>query len=356
MFNPARLALARKRRQLTKKELATQAGVSPVTLTRIENGITPEPATETVLALARVLGFPIEFFSLDDPEEIQVEAASFRSLAAMTAKQRNAALASGSIGIALHAYVSARFNLPSVELLDLRDENPKAAADALRNHWAIGRRPIAHMTKLLEAKGVRTFSLTENNKNVDAFSFWRDDTPYMFLNTIKSAERSRFDASHELGHLVLHRHGAPAGRDAEREADEFASAFLMPADDLIAHLPPNLTLPKLIKEKERWGVSVAALARNAFGVGLISDWHYREMCKAMSVMGYRRSEPLPRPREESVLWKKVLQSLWSDRIDKQSIARALCVPPSELEALLGGLYGEPARPEASGVRRVFRSV
>lgn len=356
MFNPARLALARKRRQLTKKELAARAGVSPVTLTRIEKGTTPDPEPETVAALARALDFPVEFFSLDDPEEIRVEAASFRSLSAMTAKQRDAALASGSIGIALDAFVNARFNLPDAELLDLRDESPKAAADALRNHWALGRKPIVHMTKLLEAKGVRIFTLSESNQNVDAFSFWRDRTPYMFLNTFKSAERSRFDSAHELGHLVLHRHGAPAGRDAEREADEFASAFLMPVEDLIAHLPPNLTLPKLITAKERWGVSVAALARNAFGAGLISDWHYREMCKTMSVMGYRRSEPSPRPREESVLWKKVLQSLWSDRVDKQTIARALCVPSSELEALLGGLYGEPAVQESLGPRRVLRTV
>jgi Zn-dependent peptidase ImmA (M78 family)/DNA-binding XRE family transcriptional regulator len=356
MFNPARLALARKRRHLTKKELATRAGVSHVTLTRIERGTTPDPEPETVSALAAALNFPVEFFSLDDPEEIQAGAVSFRSLAAMTARQRDAALASGSIGIALDAFVNARFNLPAVQLLDLRDESSKAAADALRNHWALGSKPIVHMTKLLEAKGVRIFTLSESNQNVDAFSFWRDGTPYMFLNTFKSAERSRFDSAHELGHLVLHRHGAPAGRDAEREADEFASAFLMPVEDLIAHLSPNLTLPKLLKAKERWGVSVAALARNVFGAGLISDWHYREMCKTMSVMGYRRSEPFPRPREESVLWKKVLQSLWSDRIDKESIARALCIPSSELEALLGGLYGEPSVQAPLGPQRVYQTV
>lgn len=44
---------------------------------------------------------------------------------------------------------------------------------------------------------------------IDAFSLWRDDRPYIFLNTSKSAERSRFDAAHELGHLVLHRQGTP---------------------------------------------------------------------------------------------------------------------------------------------------
>lgn len=82
------------------------------------------------------------------------------------------------------------------------------------------------------------FSLAENTKNVDAFSCWRNDIPYVFLNTFKSAERSRLDASHELAHLILHKHGGPQqGRDAEVEANNFASSFLMPKADVRSRLP-----------------------------------------------------------------------------------------------------------------------
>src|SRR3546814_6566541 len=56
----------------------------------------------------------------------------------------------------------------------------------------------------------------EDTKNVDAFSCWRNGQPFVFLNTFKSAERSRFDAAHELAHLVLHRHGGPQGREIGR--------------------------------------------------------------------------------------------------------------------------------------------
>jgi len=41
---------------------------------------------------------------------------------------------------------------------------------------------------------------------------------------MKIAERSRFDAAHELGHLILHRHTGSAHPRAESEADAFASA------------------------------------------------------------------------------------------------------------------------------------
>jgi Zn-dependent peptidase ImmA (M78 family)/DNA-binding XRE family transcriptional regulator len=354
MFNATRLAVARKRRHLTKKELAGKAGISQVTLTRIETGVTPEPADETVEALARALQFPRAFFYLDDCEDLKAEEASFRSLSAMTAKQKNAALAGGVIGFALDDFVTARYNLPEPQLPDLRDEDAIAAAAALRNLWGLGSRPIPHMTKLLEAKGVRVFSLAESNKNVDAFSCWRGTTPYVFLNTFKSAERSRFDAAHELGHLVLHRHGGRGGRDVEREADQFASAFLIPRDDLKAHLPRVTSLAPIIKAKERWGVSVAALTRNAYEAELITDWHYRDLCRTMSAMGYRKSEPNPRAREASVLWQKLFQSMWNDRLTKDDVAHELCVPVEEIEALLGGLYGDidPARPgpEAPGLR------
>ncbi|MCQ4164680.1 ImmA/IrrE family metallo-endopeptidase [Tahibacter harae] len=198
------------------------------------------------------------------------------------------------------------------------------------------------MTKLLEAKGVRVFSLCERNQNVDAFSCWRENSAYVFLNNFKSTERSRFDAAHELGHLVLHRHNVNGFRDAEKEADQFAAAFLMPRDDLISNLPKSPSVKQLIRDKQRWGVSVAALARNAFECSLLSDWSYREICRQLSVAGYRKNEPESRPREESVVWKKVFESLWKDRLSKEHVARELNIPLDEIEALVGGLYGESA--------------
>lgn len=66
-------------------------------------------------------------------------------------------------------------------------------------------------------------------------------------NTGVSPGRARFTLAHEFGHYLAHRHlagsagfscsaddiarGQAAGRDIEREADEFAAALLMPFDD-----------------------------------------------------------------------------------------------------------------------------
>jgi Zn-dependent peptidase ImmA (M78 family) len=75
---------------------------------------------------------------------------------------------------------------------------------------------------MFSAGGIRIFSLAIDAREVDAFSLWKAATPFVFLNGNKSSEHSRYDAAHELGHLVLHHHGTPQGRDAEREADAFA--------------------------------------------------------------------------------------------------------------------------------------
>ena len=340
MFNCSKLALARKRRQLTKKELAEKSGITAVTLTRLETGKTADPSMETLRALAEVLGYPVDFFFGESYEELKADAASFRSLSTMSAAQREAALTAGQIAFSLIKWINQRFDLPLPDLPNLREDDPISSAGAVRNYWGIGSKPIPKIITLFEAKGIRIFSLAEKNKNVDAFSCWKNDIPYIFLNTFKSSERTRFDAAHELGHLLMHRHTPAGNMDGEREADMFAAAFLIPQDDLISHMPRVYSLKQLVEKKERWGVSVAALARTAFNNGLVSDWHYRELCKQMSMLGYRTAEPCERDREKSAVWQKVLELLWKDGITKSHIAKDMCLPLDEIEALIGPLNME----------------
>ena len=343
MFNPNRLKIARKRRRLTQKALASQAGVSAVTLSRWGSE-SNEPAPEKVELVAAALAYPAGFFYGDDLEELSPDSVSFRSLSSMSARERNAALSAGALAYYFDDWVQERFNLPAVDLIDMSFErDPSAAARSLRQHWGLGEKPIVHIIKLLESKGVRVFSLSENSRNVDAFSCWRDNTPYVFLNTFKSAEHSRFDAAHELGHLVLHKHGGPKhSRDAEREANDFASSFLMPSADVEGRVPYVMSLDQIVKAKKRWGVSVAALTYRLHRLGRISDWHYRDFCIQINRHGYRTREPNGLPREESAVWSKVLSSLWADRVTKHHIANALQIPVEEIEGILFGLVGKPA--------------
>ncbi|HQS46916.1 MAG: XRE family transcriptional regulator [Rhizobiales bacterium 24-66-13] len=344
-FNPNRLALARQRRRLTGKDLANAAGVSAVTISRLENSGN-EPDDITVRKLATALGYPPEFFYAENPEILDTGTVSFRSLSKMSAKERDAAIAAGSLGLELSDWLEKQFSLPAANFIDLSYEtDPEAAARALRAYWGLGEQPISNMLGLLEVKGVRVFSLSEATKTVDAFSFWRDERPYVFLNNFKSAEHSIFDSAHELGHLVMHRHAGPqSSRETEREANQFASAFLMPNNDVRSRVPRFITVDIILKAKARWRVSAMAMAYRLHHLGLMSEWQYKSACIELGRRGYRTGEPVGVEREISAIWRKALSHLWHERTTKTEIAALLNIPADELEALIWGLAGSAPRP------------
>lgn len=357
MFNNKRLSLARKRRRLTAKGLAERAGLSALTITRLEKGDN-QPDDSSVRQIADALAYPIEFFYCDDPEIIDTEAVSFRGLTKMTAKERDAAISAGTLGLQLCDWVEERFSLPEPNLLDLGYEtDPEAAARSLRQFWGLGEKPIGSMIRLLETQGVRVLSLSENTASVDAFSFWRGSKPYVFLNNFKTAERSIFDAAHELAHLTLHLHGGVrSSREAEREADAFASAFLMPRDDVRSRMPRLIKADTVLKAKFRWNVSAMAMAYRLRSLRLLSEWQYKSMCIELGRRGYRAGEPVGIERDESAIWRKVLSQLWAERTTKAEIADALSLPLDELEGLVWGLVGSKPRPESSGQHIGLRTV
>ncbi len=355
-FNPSRLTLARKRRGLSKTALAQSIGVDLRSVSGYESGEYP-PADQTLDALERVLTFPRSFFSGDDLDEPTPDVASFRAMSKMTASQRDMALGEGALALLLNDWLEKRFELPKSDLPDLgRETDPEAAAASLRRYWGLGELPVKNVIHLLEAKGVRVFSLSIDAREVDAFSMWKESTPFVFLNTQKSAEHGRFDAAHELGHLVLHRHAAPQGREAEREADAFASAFLMPRASVFARAPRFATIADLIKLKKIWTVSVAALNYRLHDIGVLSDWHYRSLCIEISQRGFRTTEPDEAPRESSQVLPKIFGLLREDGISRTSLAEGLSLNPHEIDQLVfglavtsidGGRIGQPASPAKS---------
>jgi Zn-dependent peptidase ImmA (M78 family)/DNA-binding XRE family transcriptional regulator len=356
-FNPKRLTLARQRRRLTGKGLADIADLSAVTVSRLENGDN-EPDDQTVSKIAASLNYPVAFFFADDPDELDTSAVSFRSLSKMSAKERDAAIAAGRIGLEVNAWLETQFSLPRPDLIDLSYEtDPEAAAQSLRSYWGLGERPISNMIGLLEVKGVRVFSLSEATKTVDAFSFWRDERPFIFLNNFKTAEHSIFDVAHELAHLVMHKHaGSQPSRAAEREANEFASAFLIPESDVRPRIPRFVKVDVIIRAKSRWRVSAMAMALRLHSLGLLTEWQYKSACIELGRRGYRTGEPGGIERETSAIWRKVLARLWNERTTKRDIAAKVNLPPDELESLIWGLAGAMPRPERSGGTPALRVV
>jgi Zn-dependent peptidase ImmA (M78 family)/transcriptional regulator with XRE-family HTH domain len=361
MFNAQRFSLARKRRGMKKRELAKRIGVSERSVLAYENG-DQEPENITLGRISDVLAFPQAFFFGDDPEIPTPDTASFRALSKMTAAQRDTALGAGAIALLLNQWIESRFELPRPDVPNLgrerstnfttgattesmaddefqpvNSQDPEAAADMLRTQWGIGEQPISNMLKLLESKGVRIYSLAIDAKEVDAFSMWKGGVPFMFLNTTKSAEHCRFDAAHELGHLVLHQHAQPQGPNLELEANAFASSFLMPRSSTLAMAPRAPSLPSLIKHKKHWGVSVAALNYRLHSLGLTSEWTNRTLCIQIAQEGFRVNEPESMAHEKSVVLERVFASLRDEGLTKADVAEQLAITSQEINELTFGL-------------------
>ena len=360
-FNPDRLVLARRRRGMTKVDLAKLVKLTTRSLYDFESG-KAEPSQETLDLIAETLKFPTPFFQRTSVPTPTVQAASFRSLKSMTAGQRDAALAAGALAFELSQWIDGEFEFPVPDVPSIREQEPDAAAMMVRTHWKIGELAIGNLIHLLESKGIRIYSLTEEGKSLDAFSLWHKNVPFVFLNTNKTAEHSRMDAAHELGHLVLHRHGGPQGRDVEKDAQAFASAFLMPSGSVlsVAKRFNAPSLQHLVQLKKNWGVSVAAMNYRLHALGLLTEWQYRMLCIEIAKYG-RTREPEGMPRESSQVLSKVLTSLRESGVSKADVARQLGLYTEDVDALIFGLGISPTaegrtRPDAAadGRRRGLR--
>jgi Zn-dependent peptidase ImmA (M78 family)/lambda repressor-like predicted transcriptional regulator len=336
-LNPTRLRTARKRQGLSLTALSTATGLSTKSLSSYENGHS-SPSPESSAALAAALQVAPSFFSGDDLDELPEGAVSFRALSKMTARQRDRGLAAGRIAILINEWIEARFVLPAPDLPTLTGRVPETAAQEVRARWGLGERPIRNVIHLLEAHGVRVYSLTHDNHNLDAISTTWRGRPFVFLNTTKSGERGRFDAAHELGHLILHgEHVRPEGGKAEAEANRFAAAFLMPASGVYAQRLHNARAAELIEAKATWGVAAMALAHRTNELGLMTEWAYRTACVDLSRLGYRRGEPGGIERESSQLLLKVLQHLHAERQGVKAIAAEVGLPTAEVRDHMFGL-------------------
>jgi transcriptional regulator with XRE-family HTH domain len=99
------------------------------------------PQSERIRQIARALKFPERFFFGSDLRELEPKAASFRSLSKLAAGQRDMALGSAAIAVALNQWIEGRYVLPEAKLPDLgRHASLEGAAETMqRAAQAVGR-------------------------------------------------------------------------------------------------------------------------------------------------------------------------------------------------------------------------
>jgi len=156
------------------------------------------------------------------------------------------------------------------------------------------------MISVMESSGCVVVKEELGGLKMDGVSTWssEEERPYVFLADDKaSAVRSRFDAAHEFGHLILHQNVTPEKlnkaeyAEMERQAHRFASAVLMPEDSFLRDIR-YFDLDSFIALKAKWRVSIAAMIMRCAQLDVISEDHKKRLYMSISQRGWRKGEPL----------------------------------------------------------------
>jgi Zn-dependent peptidase ImmA (M78 family) len=227
----------------------------------------------------------------------------------------------------------------------ITDDMIEKAAEAMRQHWCLGDSVIANMVMLLENNGVVSSRFELDSDKLDSFSVWDTLTnrPLLVLGADKkSACRSRFDAAHELGHLVLHRRipkallqHTPSLATIEDQAHRFARAFLLPATSFGADLIlPTLLHLKNIKPK--WKASIAFMIKRAEELQLFTADESRRLWIGMTRHGWKRREPFDdemKPERPVLLARSLQLMIESNTVSRDGLETAIPFLLDEVEAL-----------------------
>ena len=366
-FQPLRLYEARNARGLTQTVLAEMVERTPASVSKWEKGIQlPDP--EVIERLSDALKIPASYF-LKPPPTYGAKPLFFRSMAASTKKGRDKITHRlhwlQNISHDLQEWVELpEVNLPQIASRDfhaLREVDIEEAAIQCRQQWGLGNQPIQDVLLVLENAGIVVAFDDFETDTIDGVSHWfeSDNRPYILLARDKqTAVRSRFDAAHELGHLILHRGIDPKTLSTpaefkliEQQAHRFASAFLLPSENLCKELcSVSLECFKILKKK--WKISIAAIIKRCHDLEIITKDEYIRLWKYMSREGWRTQEPFDDffPIEEPRLIQRSIRLLIEEGGYTSSLLlEELQLPATAIEKLSNLPSGYLTKPKADVV-------
>jgi Zn-dependent peptidase ImmA (M78 family) len=293
----------------------------------------------------------LEFFRDDAAGQRDDVPAFFRSLRSVRAIERKQARAFADVvrqfAVGLESYVELPpLDVPRIPVTSQDVERVEDIASRVRQEWGLNSdQPLSDLVVELERHGIIVTRATFDTEKMDAFSVAFEDHPVVVLCSDKGLrDRSRFDAAHELGHLVMHDPEVCGMRWAESQANRFAAAFLMPSEGIAAELPATPEWPRLVSLKRKWGVSIAALLVRARTLGIMAPEVQIQAFKTLSARGWRTSEPEPLgPPETPKLLRNAIRMLDNSAIPGEQLVELTAIPMDQIARIYAA--NAPPRPK-----------
>lgn len=357
-FWGSRLAEAREAMGLHINNLADLIDVSRTMIHDYEND-SKKPSEKTFARICAVLNQSPRFFYHPSREsEFRHEAVYYRDLV------KNALYSRAQAGVRLKwmieyfSILEKELSLPTLNFPDsdppsdpalITDDLIEQTALETRTLWKLGDGPIPNVVDALERNGAVIGQICLDLPNLDGLSFWSNerDRPFILLNADKATcVRSRFDAAHELGHMLLHRNitegidkKSPIYRRMEDQAHLFASAFLLPQSSWVRDIrrPSAATLATFKTLKPKWKVSVGAQIMRLSKLKLIEDDRKDSLYKQYSSKGWRKNEPFDDlwESEKPKLFTQATKLLASHGFGADAIVQLFPLRPENLSEISG---------------------
>jgi len=258
------------------------------------------PDSEMIALLSDALGIRPDFFIRET--FVELGEINFRKIIKLPVKERNSIiertreLLERYIELEEIMGVQNTFNNPitlgSVESFD----DIENAVIELRKEWKLGNEPISNVIELLEDNFIKVIQI-EANDEFDGMQTWVNNhtIPVIVLNinNLKSGDRKRFTALHELGHLLLPLKDVPE-KMAEKYCHAFAGMMLLPKEAAYREIGKKrnkLSIQELGIIKQNYGISIQAIIYRLFNLEIISEYYMKYYFQYINQMGWKIEEP-----------------------------------------------------------------
>ena len=188
------------------------------------------------------------------------------------------------------------FEHPVPDLRINSSQDIEVFANEIRKKWKLGLGPISNVAELLEENNIKVLELDAKD-GFDGLQTWVNgkEVPVIVLNVgkLKSNDRKRFTAIHELGHLLLPLDDIN-DKLAEKYCHRFAGAMLFPKEAIekeIGNKRNKISIQELGLLKEQYGISIQAMIYRLAELEVISENYKKYYFQYINQMGWKIEEP-----------------------------------------------------------------
>lgn len=321
MFYGENIKLLRNLNGISRKSLAMKLNCSEQAIGQYERGVL-NPKMKNIIDMSDYFKVKSSFFynKLSIKKSIPEQYIAYRSKDRDVRKRTVEESTKLQLASSIIEFCENSFNLKTSPLLVIIDEinsiknrydSSDRNNDLIESYANITRKllDINYNHDLLYNLEVNGVYVIESDllSYADAYSVWsryNDNElfqPFIILSNSTTSVRRIFDLAHELGHLVMH-YDIDMNNlekweflDYEKEANEFASAFLLPKNEVsswIKMVTHKGNPDSYIPIKQKYYVSLATAAYRAYELGYLSKQENSRFFASRYRKHYIYKEPL----------------------------------------------------------------